>query len=345
MAGMDLGLDLGTDSLVIAAPKKGVLFHEPAVMAVETATDRPIAYGREARAMLGRTPESIRTIRPLSHGVIADYAHAEQLLRYALHKVCRYKLIKPRVTVSVPSEMTEVERRSVLEAVCMAGARQVSLIEKAVAAVIGFGADVSAAHGSIGVHFGAGSVDVAVLALGGVVTSLSHRVGSFQLDEAIVRHMRDEHHLIIGQETAERAKIAAGGVTPRPGDPDYSLRGRDAVTGLPRTQVVHSSELCIAMQEPLAEIFNAVQHAMEVTPPELLADVLDDQVILAGGGALLYGFADWVSAQTRTVCRLAEHPQETVAIGAASAVAASSRLAAGSGDVSRFSYHLSDNVV
>ena len=342
---MDLGLDLGTGSIVIASPKKGVLLHEPAVMAVEAATDRPIAYGDEAKTMIGRTPESIRAIRPLSHGVIADYAHAEQLLRYCLHKVCRYKLIKPRVTVSVPSEMTEVERCSVLEAVCTAGARQVSLIEKAVAAVIGFGTDVSAAHGSVGVHFGAGAIDVAVLALGGVVTSVSHRVGSFQLDEAIMRHMRDKHHLIIGQETAERAKIEAGGVMPRPDDPEFSMRGRDAVTGLPREQRIRSAEICAAMQEPLAEILFTVRRAMEATPPELLADVLGDQVVLAGGGAQLYGFADWVSAQTRTPCRLAERPEETVAVGAASAVAASSRLAVGSGDISRFSYHLSDNVV
>ena len=345
MAGMNLGLDLGTGYIVIASPKKGVLFHEPAVMAVETATDRPIAYGEEALRMMGRTPDSITAIRPLSHGVIADYAHAEQLLRYCLHKVCRYKLIKPRVTVSIPSEMTEVERRSVLEAVCMAGARQVSLIEKAVAAVIGFGTDVSAACGSIGVHFGAGAIDVAVLALGGVVTSVSRRVGSFQLDEAIMRHMREKHRLIIGQEMAERAKITVGGVYPRPGDPVFAMRGRDAVTGLPREQEIHSQEVCAAMQEPLEEILNTVRQAMEATPPELLADVLEDKVILSGGGSRLFGFSEWVSAQTRTPCQLADNPEEIVAVGAASTVAASSRLAAGSGDISRFSYHLSDNVV
>ncbi|MBQ8752881.1 MAG: rod shape-determining protein [Clostridia bacterium] len=345
MPGMDLGLDLGTSRIVIATPRRGILLKEPTVMAVETATDRPIAYGEEAAQMLGRTPDSISAVKPLERGVIADYGHAEQLLKYFLRQVCRYKIIKPRVTVSIPSEMTEVEQRSVLEAVYMAGARHVSLIEKAVAAAIGAGADVTAARGCMSVHVGAGSTEVATMALGGVVNSLSQRTGSLQLDEAIQRHMREVHHLIIGERMAEQAKLAIGGVIPRPGDPVFPMRGRDMLTGLPRLQEVSSSELCGAIKEPLSEMLDTVRRAMEATPPELLADVLGNEVILSGGGAQLYGFADWVCEQTRTPCRLVESPEETVALGAADSVATLSRLAVGSYDVSRFSYHLSDNVV
>lgn len=345
MPGMDLGLDLGTSQIVIATPRRGVLLKEPTIMAVETATDRPIAYGEEAAQMLGRTPDSITAVRPLSRGVIADYGHAEQLLRHFLRRVCRYKIIKPRVTVSIPSEMTEVEQRSVLEAIYMAGARHVSLIEKSVAAAIGAGADVTAAHGCMSVHLGAGSTEVATCALGGVVAAVSHRTGSMQLDEAIQRYVRDTHRLIIGERMAEQAKLCIGGVRPRPGDPVFRMRGRDALSGLPREQEVRSEELCEAMKEPLTEILDTVKQAMEATPPELLADVLGDEVLLSGGGAQLYGFADWVCEQTRTPCRLTETPEDMVALGAADSVAVLARSTGNSYDVSRFSYHLSDNVV
>ena len=343
MAGMDIGLDLGTSQIVMATPQKGVVLHEPMMMAVETATDRPIAFGKEAAEMIGRTPDSITVIQPLSRGVIADYDHAEQLLRYFLHKACRYKIVKPRVTVTIPSRMTEVEKRSVLEAVHMAGARRVSLVEKAVAAAIGDGADVTAAQGCMCIHLGAGSTEVACVALGGVVTSVSQRTGSYQLDEAIVRYAREKFSLIIGDRMAEEAKIEAGGVLPRA--MSFRLRGRDVLTGLPRAQEITSAQLREAIAEPLSEILGAICEAMEVTPPEILADVLATEVRVAGGGARLFGFTEWVSKQTRTPCRLVDEPEQVTAVGAAKSVKVLSRLSYDTYDISQFSYHMSDNVV
>ena len=341
---MDLGIDLGTSQVVIYEAGKGIVLKEPSVIAVDSRRGRMIACGREAYDMLGRTPDSILAVRPLEKGVIADYDYAEQMIRHYVRQVCAYKILKPRAAVSLPASVTEVEQRSVVEAVNAAGVRRVILIEEAVAAAIGAGLDVSAARGSMAVNIGGGTTDVAILSLKGIATSSSLRVGGNDMDAAIVRYIRGAYNLIIGVLTAEQIKKRIGGAMPREGNPTEEVRGRDALTGLPATRTVCADEIREALGEPLEEMLSGVQRVLENTPPEMAGDVLEHGMALTGGGALLYGLDAFIEKRTGVSCRVADNPDECVAVGTGKALKFAKLLSAGVYDVDQFSYHLSDTL-
>ena len=344
MPGMDLGIDLGTSQVVIYASGKGVVLKEPAVIAVDSRDGHIVACGQEAYDMLGRTPDSITAVRPLAKGVIADYDYAERMLRYFVRKVCAYKILKPRAAVSVPASVTEVEQRSVVEAVSAAGVRRVVLIEEAVAAAIGAGLDVSAARGSMAVNIGGGTTDVAVLSLKGISTSSSLRVGGDDMDAAIVRYLRTKYNLIIGARMAESIKKAIGAAIPPEDNPTMQAKGRDALTGLPAVRPVTAWEIGEALSEPLMEMLSGVQRVLETTPPELAGDVMEHGMVLTGGGAKLAGLARFIQTNTGVSCRVAEQPDECVAVGTGKALKFAKLLSAGVYDVDQFSYHLSETL-
>lgn len=344
MPGMELGIDLGTSQVVIYVSGKGVVLKEPAVIAVDQKDGHMIACGKEARDMLGRSPDSILVIRPLEKGVIAAYDYAEQMLRYLVRKVCAYRILKPRVAVSVPASVTEVEQRSVVEAVSAAGARHVVLIEEAVAAAIGAGLDVSAACGSMVINIGGGTTDMAVLSLKGIATSCSLRIGGNDMDQAIVRYLRNHHNLIIGQRMAEDLKIEIGSALPPDEKMTRLAKGRDAMTGLPAVREVTALEIRDALEEALREILSGVQRVMEATPPELLGDVLENGMMLTGGGAQMRGMAPFLEKNTGVACRVAAQPEECVAVGTGKALKYVHILSAGVYDAQEFSYHLSETL-
>ena len=333
MPGMDLGIDLGTSQVVIYASGKGVVLKEPAVIAVDSRDGHIVACGQEAYDMLGRTPDSITAVRPLAKGVIADYDYAERMLRYFVRKVCAYKILKPRAAVSVPASVTEVEQRSVVEAVSAAGVRRVVLIEEAVAAAIGAGLDV-----------GGGTTDVAVLSLKGISTSSSLRVGGDDMDAAIVRYLRTKYNLIIGTRMAESIKKSIGSAMPPETASVMEAKGRDALTGLPAVRPVDALEIGEALSEPLMEMLSGVQRVLETTPPELAGDVMEHGMVLTGGGAKLVGLAQFIQTNTGVSCRVAEQPDECVAVGTGKALKFAKLLSAGVYDVDQFSYHLSETL-
>ena len=344
MPGMDLGIDLGTSQVVIYASGKGVVLKEPAVIAVDSRDGHIVACGQDAYDMLGRTPDSITAVRPLAKGVIADYDYAERMLRYFVRKVCAYKILKPRAAVSVPASVTEVEQRSVVEAVSAAGVRRVVLIEEAVAAAIGAGLDVSAARGSMAVNIGGGTTDVAVLSLKGISTSSSLRVGGDDMDAAIVRYLRTKYNLIIGTRMAESIKKSIGSAMPPETASVIEAKGRDALTGLPAVRPVDALEIGEALSEPLMEMLSGVQRVLETTPPELAGDVMEHGMVLTGGGAKLVGLAQFIQTNTGVSCRVAEQPDECVAVGTGKALKFAKLLSAGVYDVDQFSYHLSETL-
>ncbi len=344
MPGMDLGIDLGTSQVVIYASGKGIVLKEPSVIAVDSKSGRLIACGQEAYEMLGRTPDSILAVRPLEKGVIAEYDYAERMIRHFVRRVCAYKVLKPRAAVSVPASVTEVEQRSVVEAISAAGVRRVVLIEEAVAAAIGAGLDIGAARGSMAVNIGGGTTDVAVLSLKGISTSSSLRVGGDNMDAAIVRHLRTVHNLVIGSLTAEQIKKNIGGALPREDNPSMLAKGRDALTGLPVERMITAREIYEAIAEPLAEMFSGIQAVLEETPPELVGDVLEHGIVLTGGGAQLFGMAAYIERNTGVACRVAENPDECVAIGTGRALKYAGMLTSGVYDIDKFSYHLSDTL-
>lgn len=344
MPGMDLGIDLGTSQVVIYTPNRGVVLREPAVIAVDKADGHMIACGQEAYTMLGRTPDSICAVRPLRKGVISDYDYAEQMLRYFVRKVCKYKILKPRAAVSVPASVTEVEQRSVVEAVSSAGIRRVVLMEESVAAAVGAGLDVSAPRGSMVVDLGAGTTDIAVMSLKGLANSISVRLGGDDIDAAIVRYMRTRYGLIIGDLTAEDVKKTIGNAMPQE-EPDTMLvRGRDALTGLPRRQKVDGNEILEAISEPLYGVLSAVQRMLETTQPELVADILDSGIVLSGGGALLRNMPERIARRTGVACHVADNPEECVAIGTGKALKYVGVMANGVYDINQFAYRLSDSI-
>lgn len=336
MPGMDLGIDLGTSRVTIYASGRGIVLREPSVIAVESATGRMIACGKDAYAMLGRTPDSIEAVQPLNKGVISDYDYAEQMLRYFVRKVCAYKILKPRAAVSVPASVTEVEQRSVIEAVRASGTRRVVLIEESMAAAIGAGLDVAVPRGSMVADLGGGTTDVAVMSLKGVAASLSIRVGGNDLDEAIVRYLHNKYNHAVGRLTAEQVKMRIGCALPQEDDPVMPVKGRDAVTGLPCVRKIHSSEILEAIREPLEQMVAAVQRVIENTPPELTGDILDSGILLTGGTAQLNGMAELMTRRTGVVCRVAENPSDCVAIGTGKALKYVGVLSSGVYDISRF---------
>lgn len=344
MSDRDFGIDFGTSRVVIYAAGKGVVLDEPAVIAINTESGKMFACGEDAYAMLGRAPASITVVRPLAKGVIADFDYACMMLRYFVQKVCAYKVIKPRVAVSVPASVTAVEQRSFLEAVCAAGARQVMLIEESMAAAVGAGLDVEAPRGSMVVEIGAGTTDVAVMSLKGLASSCSERVGGDAFDEAIVRYMRQKHQLIIGERTAADLKIAIGKANEEQEDLIAEAKGRDAVSGLPRIQTVNSAEILEAVREPLSQIVETIQRVLENTPPELSADIFDNGIMLTGGMAQLRGMPELVSDATGIRCFVADEPTYCVARGAATALNYLHLLHSGVYDIGKFLYQSSETL-
>ncbi len=312
----DLGVDLGTANSLVYEGGRGIVLREPSVVAVRRNNKEILAIGEEARQMIGRTPGDIVAIRPLRNGVIADFDLTREMLRYLIRRVCHGRVfIRPRTVVSVPAGTTEVERRAVIEATISAGAREAFLIEEPVAAAIGVGLPVHEPSGNMIIDIGGGTTDIAVISLGAVVSGQSVRVGGDAMDEAIVRFIRRNNNLMIGERTAEEIKIAIGSAVSLPEEVAMDVRGRDYVTGLPRTINVESGEIREALQEPLASIINAVRVTIERTPPELVADIMHKEIVMTGGGSLLRRIGDLVGAEIGMTVRVADDPLSSVAVG------------------------------
>src|SRR5688572_7005777 len=319
--GRDMAVDLGTANTLVYVRGRGVLLDEPSVVALNSTTGEILAVGHEAKRMIGRTPEAITAIRPLKDGVIADFEATEQMLRFFIQQVHRRRYFaKPRMVICVPSGITAVEQRAVKEAGYQAGARQVYIIEEPMAAAIGAGLPIHQATGNMVVDVGGGTTEVAVISLGGVVTSLSIRTAGDELDAAIVSWMKKEHGLMLGERTAEEVKMTLGSAFPLAEDRDAEIRGRDQVSGLPRTVVVSSSAIRQAMEEPLTDIVDAVRRTLDQTPPELAGDIMDRGIVLTGGGALLRGLDDRLRHETGMPVHVADDPLTSVAMGAAKCV-------------------------
>ena len=317
MASSDIGIDLGTASILVYVKGKGVVLQEPSVVAYDRDTNRIKAIGEEARLMLGRTPDNIVAIRPLRQGVISDCTITEKMLKYFIQKAVGKNFFgrRPRISVCVPSGVTEVEKKAVEDATYQAGARDVYIIEEPVAAALGAGIDISRPCGNMIVDIGGGTTDIAVISLEGTVVSNSIKVAGDDFDDAIVKFMRKRHNLLIGERTAEEIKIKIGTCYKRPENITMDIRGRNLVTGLPKTVTISSDETEEALREVTAQIVDAVHAVLERTPPELAADIADRGIVLTGGGALLHGLEDLIEENTGITTMTAEQPLTAVAIG------------------------------
>ncbi len=317
---MGMAIDLGTSDFKVYVEGKGIVLNEPSVIAVDNATGEVIAMGNEAYAMLGRTSSRVNVTYPLSGGVISDFSMAEQLIAHNIRKVSVSKVFMPRVVVSVPCGITEVEKRAVVDAVTAAGVRKVCLIEEPVAAAIGAGVDISAAHGAMIIDIGGGTTDMAVISLNGIAIANSTHIAGMEFNDAIVKYARRKFNLIIGEKMAERAKKAIGCAYPREKLETFVLKGRNTQSGLPETTVMNSDEMIEALIEPAIGIVRTVQEALEATPPELLADIFVDGIHLTGGSANLYGLSTLISKKTKVPVIVADEPQNCVALGAGQAI-------------------------
>ena len=312
----EVGIDLGTATVLVYIKNKGIVLKEPSVVAVNNDTDEVLAVGEEARQMLGRTPANIVAVKPLRDGVISDYDITEKMLKYFIRKACGAgRLFKPKIMVCVPSGVTEVEKRAVREATTQAGGKTVYLIEEPVAAAIGAGLDIAKPDGVMVIDIGGGTTDIAVIALGGIVASASVKVAGDKFDEAIVRYMRKTHKLYIGERTSEDLKQTIGGAVNRDEPIVAECRGRDMVTGLPKVVEVTSDEITTALEEPLYTICEAVHSVLEQTPPELAADITNSGIVITGGGANLYGIDRRIADRTGIEVRIAMEPENCVAVG------------------------------
>ena len=312
----DIGIDLGTASILVYVKGKGVVLKEPSVVAFDRDTNRIKAIGEEARLMLGRTPGNIVAVRPLRQGVISDYTVTEKMLKYFIQKaVGKQRFRKPFISICVPSQVTEVERKAVEDAAFQAGARDVKIIEEPIAAAIGAGIDIARPCGNMIADIGGGTSDIAVIRLGGTVVSASIKIAGDDFDDAIVRYMRKKHNLLIGERTAEDIKIRIGSAYPRPESVTVDVRGRNLVTGLPKTITVTSEETEEALKDTTSQIVEAVHSVLEKTPPELAADIADRGIVLTGGGSLLYGLEELIESKTGITTMTAEDPMTAVAIG------------------------------
>lgn len=312
----DIGIDLGTANTLVYVKGKGIIIREPSVVAIETKTNEVLAVGEEAKRMIGRTPGNIVAVRPMKDGVIADFDITQNMLKYFIRKVYqRRSLTRPRVVVCVPSGVTEVEKRAVEEAAVQAGAREAHLIEEPMAAAIGAGLPVGEPTGSMVVDIGGGTTEVAIISLGGIVTSKSIRIGGDELDESIVHYIKKEYNLLIGERTAEEIKIKIGSAYPKEKDEAMNIRGRDLVTGLPKTLTITSTEILEAMSEPVSNIIDAIKYTLEKTPPELASDIMEMGIMLTGGGALLDGLDRLVKEETGMPVHVAENPLDCVVLG------------------------------
>jgi rod shape-determining protein MreB and related proteins len=315
LGGREIAVDLGTANTLVYVRGRGIVLSEPSVVAIDQRSGEVHAVGVEAKRMLGRTPGTISAIRPLKDGVIADFDVTEQMLRHFIQKVHHNRFAHPRVVVCVPSGVTGVEKRAVEEATLSAGARQAYLIEEPMAAAIGAGLPVSEPTGNMIVDVGGGTTEVAVISLGGIVVSQSIRVGGDEMDEAIMAHIKKEYKLLIGQQTAEELKLEIGSAWELREEVRAEVRGRDMLTGLPKTIVITSEEVRRALDEPVGQILDAIKSTLDKTPPELAADIMDRGIVLAGGGALLSGLDVRLREETLMPVHLAESPLTCVAVG------------------------------
>ena len=311
----DIGIDLGTASVLVYVKGKGVVLNEPSVVAMDKTTGKLLKVGTDAQAMLGRTPGNIIAIRPLREGVISDYDMTERMLKEFIHKVAGFSFFKPRVIICVPSGITEVEERAVIDAGIQAGARKVYLIEEPVAAAIGAGIDITQPDGHMVVDIGGGTSDIAVISLKGVVESASIKVAGDQFNEAIVKYMRRKHNILIGERTAEQMKMQIGCVFPKDEETTIEIKGRCLMTGLPKTITVTSTEMLEAFEEPVERILEAIHGVLERTPPELVADIANNGIVMTGGGSLVDGFDKLITARTGIHTVVAENAISCVAIG------------------------------
>ena len=316
MQATDIGIDLGTASILVYIRGKGVVLKEPSVVAFDRDTNKIKAIGEEARLMLGRTPGNIIAVRPLRQGVISNYEVTEKMMKYFIQKaVGRRSLRKPRIAVCVPSGVTQVEKKAVEDATYVAGAREVAIIEEPIAAAIGAGIDIAKPCGNLIVDIGGGTTDVAVISLGGAVVSDSIKIAGDDFDEAIVRYMRKKYNLLIGERMAEDIKINIGSAVKRPEPVYYDVKGRNLVTGLPRVLKISSEDTEEALRETTSKIVDCIHSVLERTPPELAADIADRGIVLTGGGSLLNGLEDLICSKTGITTMTAEEPMTAVAIG------------------------------
>ena len=314
--GRDMAVDLGTANTLVYVRGRGVVLNEPSVVAINRDTGAMVAVGHDAKRMIGRTPSNIVAIRPLKDGVIADFETTERMLRYFIQKVhSRRHLAKPRLVVCVPSGITGVERRAVKDAGYQAGARQVHIIEEPMAAAIGAGLPVAEPTGNMIVDIGGGTTEVAVISLGGIVTSQSIRTGGDELDQSIIAYVKKEYSLMLGERTAEEIKMLLGSAFPSPSEPQAEIRGRDLVSGLPKTIIVTSEEVRKATEEPVNAIVDAVKATLDLCPPELSGDIMDRGIMLAGGGALLQGLDERLRHETGMPVHVADNPLHSVVLG------------------------------
>ena len=321
LRGRDMAVDLGTANTLVYVRGRGIVLDEPSVVAVDTRDGRPVAIGADAKRMTGRTPAHIAVVRPLAGGVIADFDVCEKMLRYFIHRVHRHRWAKPRMVLCVPSGITGVEQRAVQEAAELAGARkQPYVIQEPMAAAIGAGLPVQEPSGNMVVDIGGGTTEVAVISLGGVVTSRSLRVAGDEIDEAIIQFVKKQHGLALGERTAEQVKVALASAWPLEEEVMAEIRGRDLVSGLPRTVLLSTEELREAVDEPVSAIVDAVKATLDRTPPELAADIMERGIVLAGGGALLLGLAERLEAETGMPVRVAPDPLHAVALGSGQAL-------------------------
>lgn len=311
----DVGIDLGTASILVYVKGKGIVLQEPSVVALDNHTNKFLAVGEDARKMLGRTPGNIVAIRPLKDGVISDYNITERMLKYFIQKALGRMIFKPRLIICVPSGVTEVEKRAVIEASNEAGAIKTYLIEEPIAAAIGAGLDITEPHGSMIVDIGGGTTDVAVISLGGIVVSESIKVAGDDCDEAITRFIRKKFNMMIGERSAETLKVNVGCAYPYEEEKFMEIKGRNLLTGLPINVQVSSEDMLEALREPVQEIVEAVHEVLEKTPPELAADISNRGILMTGGGALLYGLDKLIEERTGITTRVAENAVECVAIG------------------------------
>ena len=316
----DIAIDLGTTNIRVFVRGKGIMLREPSIVAVDKYTGRMLKVGQDAQKMLGRTPANIVAIHPISAGVISDYDITALMLKELLSRVTSFSLFKPRVLVTVPSSVTGVEERNVIDAVIEAGARKVYLVESAVATAAGAGADISKPDGHLVIDIGGGTTDIAVISLGGIVASTSVKMAGDKFDEAIITYMRKNHKLYIGERMAEELKVNIGTAFPREESITMECRGRDLVTGLPKSVDVTSEEMMDALEEPLHTICEAVHNVLERTPPELSADISNSGIMLTGGGALLYGIDKRIEDRTGIKVLIAEDPKSCVAVGTGKAL-------------------------
>lgn len=320
MLGTDIAIDLGTSAVKIYLDGKGIILNEPAIVAVNVETDEVVATGKEAYAMVGRTSDKIDVCHPLCNGVISNFDMAQYLISTYLKKISSSKIFMPRVVVSVPCQITEVEKRAVVDAISAAGVRKICLIEEPVAAALGAGVDISTPHGTLVVDIGGGTTDMAVLSLSGIAISRSIKIAGNAFDEAIIKYIRRKYNLIIGQRMAEEAKKAIGCVYPRKDLSKHRVKGRNAMTGLPQWADISCDEMLEALIEPAMQIVRIIQEMLEKTPPELMGDVYTDGIILTGGSAQLYGIDTLISKKVKMPVNIAPDSEICVALGAGKAI-------------------------